>query len=75
MQPNCVRGAERVSAVEVTADTAGDARPSPDEPVVAQLGPGTRAHWLETSDERTRIELEMGGGCGAEQVGSTGRRP
>ncbi len=55
-----VRGAERVAAVEITADTASYARPALDEPIVVQLARGTRARWLEAEGEWTRIELEDG---------------
>jgi Putative zinc-finger len=54
------RSAGQVALVEVTADTPGYARPAADEPVVLQLGRGTRARWLETAGTWTRIELADG---------------
>ncbi|MFI5397349.1 MAG: zf-HC2 domain-containing protein [Candidatus Binatia bacterium] len=54
------RSAEQVALVEVTADTAGHARPAADEPVVLQLARGTRGRWLETAGTWTRIELADG---------------
>lgn len=55
-----VRDAGPKGTVEVSVTIAGYARPAVDEPVVVQLARGTRARWLETADEWTRIELADG---------------
>jgi hypothetical protein len=54
------RSGGQIETVEITADTAGRARPALDEPVVLRVTRGTQARWLETSGEWTRIELADG---------------
>jgi hypothetical protein len=54
------RGAGHIVTVEVTTDTAGHARPAVSEPVVVPLPRGTRARFLETAGDWTRLELTDG---------------